>query len=158
MEKQAQFQVVTFQLGQETYGVDIMDVKRIVGLREVREIPNAPPYVEGILNLRGVVTPIINLHKRFMFKNVELSDDDSLLSGFIIIEINKMILGIMIDKILRVVTIDPVHIQPPPKMISGIGVEYIQGVVNEEGNYVIILDIQKLFNPKELQQLSTIKS
>ena len=158
MEKQSQFQVVTFQLGQETYGVDIMDVKRIVGLREVREIPNAPPYVEGILNLRGVVTPIINLHKRFMFKNVELSDDDSLLSGFIIIEINKMILGIMIDKILRVVTIDPVHIQPPPKMISGIGVEYIQGVVNEEGNYVIILDIQKLFNPKELQQLSTIKS
>ncbi len=158
MEKQGQFQVVTFQLGQETYGVDIMDVKRIVGLREVREIPNAPPYVEGILNLRGVVTPIINLHKRFMFKNVELSDDDSLLSGFIILEINKMILGIMIDKILRVVTIDPVHIQPPPKMISGIGVEYIQGVVNEEGNYVIILDIQKLFNPKELQQLSTIKS
>ena len=158
MEKQAQFQVVTFQLGQETYGVDIMDVKRIVGLREVREIPNAPPYVEGILNLRGVVTPIINLHKRFMFKNVELSDDDSLLSGFIILEINKMILGIMIDKILRVVTIDPVHIQPPPKMISGIGVEYIQGVVNEEGNYIIILDIQKLFNPKELQQLSTIKS
>lgn len=158
MEKQSQFQVVTFQLGQETYGVDIMDVKRIVGLREVREIPNAPPYVEGILNLRGVVTPIINLHKRFMFKNVELSDDDSLLSGFIILEINKMILGIMIDKILRVVTIDPVHIQPPPKMISGIGVEYIQGVVNEEGNYVIILDIQKLFNPKELQQLSTIKS
>ncbi len=158
MEKQSQFQVVTFQLGQETYGVDIMDVKRIVGLREVREIPNAPPYVEGILNLRGVVTPIINLHKRFMFKNIELSDDDSLLSGFIILEINKMILGIMIDKILRVVTIDPVHIQPPPKMISGIGVEYIQGVVNEEGNYVIILDIQKLFNPKELQQLSTIKS
>jgi purine-binding chemotaxis protein CheW len=158
MEKQGQFQVVTFQLGQETYGVDIMDVKRIVGLREVREIPNAPPYVEGILNLRGVVTPIINLHKRFMFKNAELNDDDSLLSGFIILEINKMILGIMIDKILRVVTIDPVHIQPPPKMISGIGVEYIQGVVNEEGNYVIILDIQKLFNPKELQQLSTIKS
>lgn len=158
MEKQVQFQVVTFQLGLETYGVDIMDVKRIVGLREVREIPNAPPYVEGILNLRGVVTPIINLHKRFMFQTVALSEDDSLLSGFIILEINKMILGIMIDKILRVVTIDPVHIQPPPKMISGIGVEYIQGVVNEEGNYIIILDIQKLFNPKELQQLSTIKS
>jgi purine-binding chemotaxis protein CheW len=158
MEKQGQYQVVTFQLGQEMYGVDIMDVKRIVGLREVREIPNAPPYVEGILNLRGVVTPIINLHKRFMFKSIELSDDDLLLSGFIILEINKMILGIMIDKILRVVTIDPVHIQPPPKMISGIGVEYIQGVVNEEGTYIIILDIQKLFNPKELQQLSTIKS
>jgi purine-binding chemotaxis protein CheW len=158
MEKQGQFQVVTFQLGQEMYGIDIMDVKRIVGLREVREIPNAPPYVEGILNLRGVVTPIINLHKRFMFEQIELGDDEALLSGFVIIEINKMVLGIMIDKILRVITIDPVHIQPPPKMIAGIGVEYIQGVVNEEGTYVIILDIQKLFNPRELQQLSTINS
>jgi purine-binding chemotaxis protein CheW len=158
MEKSAQFQVVTFQLGKEIYGVDIMDVKRIVGMREVREIPNAPPYVEGILNLRGVVTPIINLHKRFLFQKTELSDDDVLLSGFVIIEIHKMILGIMIDKILRVVTIDSAQIQPPPKMIAGIGVEYIQGVVNDEGNYIIILNIQKLFNPKELQQLSTIKS
>jgi purine-binding chemotaxis protein CheW len=158
MDKQSQFQVVTFQLGQEIYGINIMEVKRIVGLREVREIPNAPPYVEGILNLRGVVTPIINLHKRFMFKQVELGEDDTLLSGFVILEINKMVLGIMIDKILRVVTIDAGHVQPPPKMISGIGMEYIQGVVNEEGGYIIILDIQKLFNPKELQQLSTIKS
>jgi purine-binding chemotaxis protein CheW len=157
MDKSGQLQAVTFQLGQEMYGIDIMDVKRIVGMKEVREIPNAPPYVEGILNLRGVVTPIINLHKRFLFKKVEMSEDEALLSGFIIIEINRMILGIMIDKILRVVTIDPAQIQPPPKMISGIGVEYIQGVVNDEGNYIIILNIQKLFNPKELQQLSTIQ-
>ena len=158
MEKSAQFQVVTFQLGKEIYGIDIMDVKRIVGIKEVREIPNAPPYVEGILNLRGVVTPIINLHKRFLFQKMEVTDDDILLSGFVILEIHKMILGIMIDKILRVVTIDPAQIQPPPKLIAGIGVEYIQGVVNDEGNYIIILNIQKLFNPKELQQLSTIKS
>ena len=158
MEKSGQFQAVTFQLGKEIYGIDIMDVKRIVGMREVREIPNAPPYVEGILNLRGVVTPIINLHKRFLFEKAALGEDDALLSGFVIIEINTMILGIMIDKILRVVTIDSAQIQPPPKMIAGIGVEYIQGVVNDEGNYIIILNIQKLFNPRELQQLSTIKS
>jgi len=156
MEKSGQLQVVTFQLGDEVYGIDIMQVKRIVGLREVREIPNAPDYVEGILNLRGTVTPIINLHKRFKFQKADLTEDEALLSGFVILEINGMVLGIMIDKILRVVTIETDQIQPPPKVIAGVGMEYIQGVVNDQGNYIIILNIQKLFNPKELQQLSTI--
>ncbi|MBN1524008.1 MAG: purine-binding chemotaxis protein CheW [Spirochaetales bacterium] len=157
MEKTGVMQVVTFQLGQEIYAIDIMDVKRIVGKREVREIPNAPPYVEGILNLRGQVTPIINLHKRFYFDSADLGEDEELLSGYVILQISEMILGIMIDKILRVVTIDAKHIQPPPQMISGIGVEYIDGVVNDEGSYIIILDIRKLFNPKELHQLTVMQ-
>jgi purine-binding chemotaxis protein CheW len=156
-EKEKQIQVVTFQLGKEVYAIDIMEIKQIVNMQDVREIPNAPPYVEGILNLRGTVTPIINLHKRFVLIKPEMSDEDKLLSGFIILEINNMTLGVIIDKILRVISLDVELIQPPPQMISGIGVEYIQGVVNIEGNYIIILNIERLFNPKELQQLSTIK-
>jgi purine-binding chemotaxis protein CheW len=157
MEKENQIQVVTFQLGEEVYAIDIMEIKQIVNMQDVREIPNAPPYVEGILNLRGSVTPIINLHKRFVLSKPDMSDEDKLLSGFIILEINNMTLGVIIDKILRVISLDVELIQPPPQMISGIGVEYIQGVVNIEGNYIIILNIERLFNPKELQQLSTIK-
>jgi purine-binding chemotaxis protein CheW len=156
-EKEKQIQVVTFQLGKEVYAIDIMEIKQIVNMQDVREIPNAPPYVEGILNLRGSVTPIINLHKRFVLNKPEMSEEDKLLSGFIILEINNMTLGVIIDKILRVISLDVELIQPPPQMISGIGVEYIQGVVNIEGNYIIILNIERLFNPKELQQLSTIK-
>ena len=157
MDSEEQNKIVSFQLGKEIYAIDIMDVKEIVKIQEVREIPNAPPYVEGILNLRGVVTPIINLHKRFCFEKVELSEEDELLSGFIILEINDMILGIIIDKILRVISIEDMDILPPPKMIAGIGVEYIQGVIKEDDHYIIILNISKLFNPKELQQLSEIK-
>jgi len=157
MENEDQNKIVSFQLGKEIYAIDIMDVKEIVKTQEVREIPNAPPYVEGILNLRGVITPIINLHKRFFFEKAQLSEEDELLSGFMIIEINDMILGIIIDKILRVIPIDEKDIKPPPKMIRGIGVEYIKGVVKEDDKYIIILNISKLFNPKELQQLGAIK-
>ncbi len=157
MEKDNQIQVVSFQLGEEVYAIDIMEIKQIVNMQEVREIPNAPPYVEGILNLRGAVTPIINLHKRFVLSKPEMSEEDKLLSGFIILEIHNMTLGVIIDKILRVVTLDAEMVQPPPQMISGIGVEYIQGVVNIDGNYIIILNIERLFNPKELQQLSSIQ-
>jgi purine-binding chemotaxis protein CheW len=153
---QNKLQLVTFQLGQETYGIDIMDVEGIVKIEEIRPIPNAPSYVEGIFNLRGEIIPVINLHKRFHLKQARLSEEDELLSGFVIISLDGMHLAVIIDKVSRVVTIVGSDIQAPPQMISGIGAEYIQGVVHRDDGYLIILDIRRLFNMKELQQLSGI--
>jgi purine-binding chemotaxis protein CheW len=149
-------QLVTFQLGEEHYGIDIMDVKEIVRIQDVRTIPNSPAYVEGIFNLRGDIIPIINLHKRFHLRKADLSEEDILLSGFIIIDLGGMQLGVVIDRVSRVVTIQSTAIQPPPEMLSGIGAEYIEGVTKENEGYLIILDIQRLFDPKELQQLGKI--
>lgn len=153
-----QLQLVTFQLGEELYGIDIMSVDGIVRVEEVRSIPNAPSYVEGIFKLRGDIIPIINLHKRFHLKRPKLSEEDELLSGFIIIDINGMKIGVIIDKVSRVITIELNKMQPPPQMISGIGAEYIQGVYNREDGYLIVLDIYRLFDPKELQRLGDIAS
>jgi purine-binding chemotaxis protein CheW len=148
-----QNQLVTFQLGEELYGVNIMDVKEIVRVQEIRSIPNAPVYVEGIFNLRGEIIPIINLHKRFHLKKILNSEEDELLSGFVIIDIDGMKLGVIIDRVSRVVTIEREDIQPPPQMLSGIGAEYIKGVVRQEHGYLIILNIRDLFNAKELQKI-----
>jgi purine-binding chemotaxis protein CheW len=134
-----------------------MDVKEIVRVQAIRAIPNAPVYVEGIFNLRSEIIPIINLHKRFHLKKVLTSEEDELLSGFIIIDIDGMKLGIIIDRVSRVVTIEKEDIQPPPQMLSGIGAEYIHGVVRQEQGYLIILDIRVLFNPKELQKIADLK-
>ncbi len=151
-----QFQLVTFQLGEELYGVDIMDVKEIVRIQDVRAIPNAPYYVEGIFNLRSEIIPIINLHKRFHLKKAMLEEGDEFLGGFIILNIEGNKLGIIIDRIARVVMVQQSAIQPPPQMISGIGAEYINGVVRQESGYLIVLDIRRLFNPKELQKLASL--
>lgn len=156
-EKDYQYQLVTFQLGEEQYGIDIMDVKEIVRVQEIRSIPNAPTYVEGIFNLRSEIIPIINLHKRFHLKKPVMSEDDALLSGFIIIDLDGMKLGVIIDKVARVVTVDTEKIQPPPQMLTGIGAEYIQGVVHQEHGYLIILDIRRLFNPRELQKITELR-
>ncbi|TCW61984.1 chemotaxis protein CheW [Treponema sp. J25] len=156
-EKEYQYQLVTFQLGEEVYGIDIMDVKEIVRVQDIRPIPNAPSYVEGIINLRGEIIPIINLHKRFHIKKPAIDEEEELLSGFIIIDIDGMKLGVVIDKVLRVITIEDEQIQEPPQMLSGIGAEYIQGVVSTEERYLIILDIRRLFNPRELQKISELK-
>jgi purine-binding chemotaxis protein CheW len=152
-----QNQLVTFQLGEELYGINIMDVKEIVRVQTIRAIPNAPSYVEGIFNLRSEIIPIINLHKRFHLKKMINSEEDELLSGFIILDIDGMKLGVIIDRVSRVVTIERENIQPPPQMLSGIGAEYIQGVVRQERGYLIILDIRDLFNPKELQKIAELR-
>jgi purine-binding chemotaxis protein CheW len=151
-----QFQLVTFQLGKELYGIDIMDVREIVRLQDVRSIPNAPSYVDGIINLRSEIIVIVNLHRRFHLETVRSEDSDSLLSGFLIIELDDRKLGVRIDRVSRVVTIDVDAIREPPKMLSGIGREYIRGVTVEHDRYLIILDIQRLFDPTELKQLGTI--
>lgn len=155
MAASTQFQLVTFQLGDELYGVDIMQVKEIVKLQTVRSIPNAPYYVEGIFNLRKEIIPIISLHKRFHLKQAKIEADDEYSGGFIILDIDGNKLGIIIDRINRVVMIDSADMQPPPQMLTGIGAEYIEGVVRQEdGGYLIILDINRLFNSKELQKIS----
>ena len=155
-EEKKELQLVTFQLGNEQYGIDIMEVEGIVKIEDVRSIPNSPGYVEGIFNLRGEIIPVINLHKRFHLRRPELSEEDRLLSGFVIINIDGMHLAVIIDKVSRVLTVQTGQIQSPPEMLSGIGAEYIQGVVHRDEGYLIILDIGRLFNVRELERLESI--
>jgi len=153
MAEETQFQLVTFHLGEELYGVNIMDVKEIVRLQNVRVIPNAPYYVEGIINLRGEIIPIIDLHKRFNITATRRAEDIEMDGGFIILNIDDNKIGIIIDKVERVVTVKGDDVKEPPQMLSGIGTEYIEGVVREEVGYLIMLNTRKLFNAKELQKI-----
>ena len=147
-------QLVTFQLGNELYGVDIMVVKEIVRVQEIRPIPNAPSYVEGIFNLRGEIIPIINLHRRFHLQKPANLEDEEYSRGFVILQIEGSKIAIIIDRIARVISIDQSDIQPPPQMITGIGSEYIHGVIRQQDGYLIVLDVDRLFDIRELQGLA----
>lgn len=157
MATEVQFQLVTFRLGEELYGVNIMDVKEIVRLQNVRVIPNAPYYVEGIIKLRSEIIPIIDLHKRFNIQSTAKPEDIEMEGGFIILDIEGSKIGIIIDKVERVVTIKEEDVKEPPQMLSGIGNEYIEGVVREEHGYLIMLNTRKLFNASELQKIIDIQ-
>ncbi len=158
VDTDSQLQLVTFHLGEELYGVNIMDVKEIVRISNVRAIPNAPYYVEGFINLRGEIIPIIDLHKRFRIKSSYRPEDIEMDGGFIILNIDGTRIGIIIDKVERVIPVNGAEIKEPPQMISGIGNEYIEGVVKSDaGGYLIMLNTRKLFNAKELQKISDIK-
>ncbi len=158
-DEDTQIQLVTFKLGEELYGVDIMDVKEIVKTQSVRPLPNAPYYVEGIFNLRKEIIPVISLHKRFRLKKASAVDCGENAGGFVILSIDGNRIGIIIDKVARVVLVNRSDIKAPPQMFSGIGSEYIQGVIQKDPDspYLIMLDTRRLFNGKELQKIIEIQ-
>lgn len=150
--------LVTFKIATELYGIDIMNVVEIIKMCEITPIPNSPDFIDGVINLRGDIIPIVDLKKRFKF-NIEsnLTEDEELLKGIIIILINDIRLGILIDQVYKVLTITKDEIKPPPQVVSGVGAEYVQGVIQleEEKLILILLNIKKLFSKKEILQLTS---
>ncbi|MCG8572382.1 MAG: chemotaxis protein CheW [Spirochaetes bacterium] len=146
--------LVTFKISNELYGINIMEVREIIRLSEITPIPNSPDFVDGVIKLRGQIIPIVDLGKRFHFTPVQFSEEDELLRGIIIIHVQDMTIGIIIDQVNRVISINLDQIQPPPQMIAGIGAEYIEGVSRLEETLLIILNVRKLFSKTEMLQLS----
>ena len=137
--------LVTFRLGTGEYAIDIMQAKEIIKMEKITLIPNAPDFVEGVINLRGNIIPIIDLKKRF---NLEETDGDKN-TGTIIVKIEDVDMGIIIDSISKVVSMANSDIQPPPPMLSGIGQKYIKGVGKLEDKLLVVLDLEKLFSSDE---------
>ena len=120
-------------------------------MEKITLIPNAPDFVEGVINLRGNIIPIIDLKKRF---NLEETDGDKN-TGIIIVKIEDVDMGIIIDSISKVVSMANSDIQPPPPMLSGIGQKYIKGVGKLEDKLLVVLDLEKLFSSDEDDETDT---
>lgn len=146
---------VIFRIGNEIYGIDIMLIHSIADYENVRAIPNAPEYVEGLYNLRGEVIPIINLHSRFKIPIVELNDKDAV-DGIIIIDIENFKVGLVVDSVLRIIEIDTLEIQQSSAAHDKIGNAYVAGVYIDKSEYIVILDAYKIFAPKEWQRIAEI--
>ncbi len=147
------FQIVTFFLGQEEFGVDILLVQEIIRPAPVTEVPNTPRFVEGVINLRGKVVPVIDLRKRL---NIPTIDADKA-TRIIIIELEKRITGFVVDSVSKVITVPAGSVQGAPDMImSGVESEYITGVSRIDDRLIILLDFSKILTAGEQRQLSTL--
>ena len=146
---------VTFRIGNEIYGIDIMLIHSFVDYEDVRSIPNAPAYVEGLYNLRGEVIPIINLHSRFQIPVAEIADKDAV-DGIIIIDVENCKVGLVVDSVLKIIEIDTHEIQQSSAGHDKIGNAYVTGVYVDKNEYIVILDAFKIFAPKEWQRISEI--
>lgn len=135
-----ELQLVSFNIGSEEFGVDILKVQEINRMVEITKVPQAPHYVEGVINLRGKVIPIIDLRKRF---NLELKEQDKN-TRIVVVDIAGNIMGMIVDSVSEVLRLPSDTVEPPPDLVTGINSEYINGVAKLEDRLLIFLDLSKV--------------
>lgn len=145
-------QLVTFSIGDEEFGVDILKVQEIIRTMEITKVPKAPDFVEGVINLRGKVIPIIDLRKRF---GMETRGHDKN-TRIIVIEINNMIVGFVVDSVSEVLRISADTVEPPPPVVAGVESEYIKGVGKLADRLLIMLDLDRLLSREEKDILTQV--
>ena len=144
-------QIVGFRIGDETYGVRISAVREIVRVPAITAVPNAPDYIEGVINLRGKIIPVMDLRKRFGIKNVEPNKKNRIL----VVELENKVLGLIVNSASEVLKIPPSDIEMPNTMFQEGEVSYVTVVGKLNGRLVILLDIGKLLQrgePRRLEQ------
>lgn len=145
----AERKYVVFKLDEEEYGIDIMRVKEVTEFVEVTKVPNTPHFVEGIINLRGEITPIINLKKRFS----KLEETANIAHRVLVLNLEDKLVGFMVDDASQVITMDDSQIQETPAIIAGEDKKYIEGIGKLEERMVIILDLVQVLNETEKKEL-----
>jgi purine-binding chemotaxis protein CheW len=145
-------QLVTFSIGEEEFGVDILKVQEIIRMMEITKVPRAPDFVEGVINLRGKVIPILDLRRRFGL----VTRDHDKHTRIIVIEISNMIVGFVVDSVSEVLRIPSNTVEPPPPVVSGLESEYISGVGKLADRLLILLDLDRLLSREEQGALSSL--
>lgn len=145
-------QLVTFSIGEEEFGVNILKVQEIIRTMEITKVPRAPEFVEGVINLRGKVIPIIDLRRRFGL--APKAHDKN--TRIIVIEINNVIVGFVVDAVSEVLRIPASTVEPPPPVVAGVESDYISGVGQLQDRLLIMLDLDKLLSNEDMEMLSAM--
>ncbi len=148
-----QMQLVSFGLDNEEYGVDVLCIREIIRLPSITKMPNSPHYVDGIINLRGTVIPIISLRRKFGLMD---SDFDKT-SRILVMEVGGGLTGFVVDSVAEVIRISTSEIQPSPPVVgNGEANECIAGVVNQGDRLLVLLELKHLFSDEDQSTISSM--
>lgn len=140
---------LAFKLGNEEYGVDILTVQEIRGYESVTRIANSPDYIKGVINLRGIIIPIVDMRIKFNL-GTPIYDQFTVV---IILNINNRIIGMVVDSVSDVTTLNNEDIKPTPNMGSQLTLDYLLGIASLEERMIILIDIAKLMSSDEMALL-----
>ncbi len=139
-QESVQIQFISFAIGDDQYGVDIMAVREIKGWSDITHLPKQPDYMRGVLNLRGSIVPIVDLRCRFGQGQTEATP----LHIVIIVQINNRPVGLLADRVLDIVSFDAPQIQPVPQIAQSVSRELLAGLVTHEGTMIALIDLNNL--------------
>ena len=147
-----QLQLVTFGIGEEEFGVDILAVQEINRMMELTRVPQSPPEVEGVINLRGRIIPVLDLRRRFGLEPRDRTDQ----SRIIVVEVRGRVLGFIVDRVNEVLRINNSIVEPAPALVTSIDSDFIAGVGKLEDRLLILLDLKKLFDSGSLEMANEV--
>jgi purine-binding chemotaxis protein CheW len=146
-------QIVVFELNAEQYGVNIAVVESIIKMQPITQMPHAPAFVEGVTNLRGKVLPVIDLHKRFNLLPRPADKN----SRIIVFAVNGTEVGMIVDGVSEVLTIDEETVEPVPAITTTIESQFITGIAKLDGRLVILLDLNQVLSSGEEEALAALR-
>lgn len=145
--------LVTFKLLGEEFGLPILDVREIIRITEITPVPQAPNFVEGVINLRGQILPVVDLRKRFGLDSKEADGQ----TRIVVVELQHAVLSLVVDEVSEVLRIPASTLAPAPAIVAGsIGAEYIKGIGHYDEKMIILIDMRKVFSEEEISGLETI--
>lgn len=146
-------QYVTFQIAGETYGVEVLKVQEIIGMTKITTIPNSLEYLKGVINLRGLVVPVVDMRLKF---NMESREYD-FFTVILIVEVKNNLVGMIVDTVSDVVDIARKEISKKTNLNLNVHSEFISGIANKDDNLIIILDTERMLTREELKEIDSIK-
>jgi len=142
-------QYVIFSLGEQIYGIEILKIREVVSYRKITPLPNMRGFIKGIINLRGVILPVFDLRQNFHLSETTYT----VFHSIIVMEILGRVMGVIVDEISDVVELHPEEVQPTANLPPGVQTEYIKGIGKKEHELIILLDVDRLLSPEELEIL-----
>lgn len=149
-----QLQLVSFVVAGEEFAVDILAVQEINRMMELTRVPQSPPEVEGVINLRGRIIPVVDLRRRFGMPEAERTEQ----SRVVVIEVRRRVIGFIVDRVNEVLRISPSIVDTAPQMATSINADFIAGVGKLQDRLLILLDLPKLFGTSEVEELAQMAS
>jgi purine-binding chemotaxis protein CheW len=149
----AELKVIVFALADEEYGVEVEKVKTIERMMPMTRVPKTYSFVKGVINLRGVVVPVIDLRGRFGLPEQDYTDN----SRIVIIAVNDMEVGLIVDSANDVIDVDSDSIQDPPEIVGGVRAKYLQGVAKLGERLLVLLNLQEVLNKGEIIKLEELE-
>ncbi len=145
-------QLVSFKIGEEEFGIDILRVQEIIKMIDITKVPNAPSFVEGVINLRGRIIPIVFLRKRLGMETKEFDKN----TRIVVVEIDGKIVGFIVDAVSEVLRISKEITEKPPEFVSGVNSDYITAVAKLEDRLLILLDLDKTLSNRQKELLQNM--
>lgn len=147
-------QLVTFMVNSEEFAIPILSVQEINRMMQITRVPQSPEFIEGVINLRGKIIPVMDLRKRFGIDALEDSSD----ARIIVVEVASRVIGFTVDRVNEVLRIDGGIVESPPAMVSGIDSDYVEGVGKLEDRLLILLNLERLFSDEDLDQIDQVNA